>query len=362
MGTRQAQYPYDPDYAVPPGATLLDKIEELEIGKGELALRLGLSAKHVSRIIHGHEPITPETAIGLERVTGVPASFWNAREAIYRERLARIRDGENLQRDLEWLRSIPTGELCKRGFVTTTRRDVGLLRETLAFFGVSGTAAWQNYWDEFIAKVGARESPSFEARREALATWLRLGELQARDIECQPFDKSGFHGALADIRKLTRKDPKVFVPKTRRLCGDTGVALALVPELKNVPWHGASWWITPQKAIIELNLRGRKEDHFWFSFFHEAGHILRDSKKAVFINDGSKGDENEGKADAFAADFLIPADRLPEVLQVRTQEQILGLADSLGISPGIVVGRLQRETKKWNWFNNLRRTFVWTAQ
>ena len=86
--------PYDPDYAVAPGETLLEKIQELGMTQATLAKRLGLSDKHVSQIINGLEPITQKTAIGLERVTGIPARFWNNREAIYRERQAQIPMGD----------------------------------------------------------------------------------------------------------------------------------------------------------------------------------------------------------------------------------------------------------------------------
>ena len=78
---------------------------------------------------------------------------------------------------------------------------------------------------------------------------------------------------------MTTADPKVFLPQLISLCAKAGVAVALVPEMPKAPWYGASKWLTPYKAMILLNLRGKREDQFWFSFFHEAGHILHDGKK-----------------------------------------------------------------------------------
>jgi len=118
--------------------------------------------------------------------------------------------------------------------------------------------------------------------------------------------------------------------------------------------------MTPRKAVIVLNLRGKKDDQLWFSFFHEAGHILHDTKRDVFINDGSEDDHLEQKANAFARDTLIPSGRLADVLALKTETQVRKLAESLGIAPGIVAGRYQRETSQWNRFNRLKRTLAWS--
>jgi HTH-type transcriptional regulator/antitoxin HigA len=87
---KMARYHYEPDYAVPPGRTLRETIDTLGIDQRELAARAGLSAKHVNQVIKGIAPITHDTAIRLERVTGVPARMWNNLEANYREQLARL--------------------------------------------------------------------------------------------------------------------------------------------------------------------------------------------------------------------------------------------------------------------------------
>ena len=97
--------------------------------------------------------------------------------------------------------------------------------------------------------------------------------------------------------------------------------------------------------MILLNLRGKMEDRLWFSFFHEAGHVLYDSKKDLYINDGSIDDPRERKANEFAAEILIPRDRDPEIASLRAKTYAIRLADELKISPGIVAGRFQRLKK-----------------
>jgi Zn-dependent peptidase ImmA (M78 family) len=157
------------------------------------------------------------------------------------------------------------------------------------------------------------------------------------------------------------KDPEVFIPKTIHHCANSGVAQALVPEMKKVPWHGATKWLSASKAMILLNLRGKMEDQFWFSFFHEAGHVLHDSKKDLYINDGSTNDPREYKANEFAAEILIPRDRGPEIASSCTKADVIRIADELKISSGIIAGRFQYLTGKCNYFNGLKRKFWWTA-
>jgi len=161
------------------------------------------------------------------------------------------------------------------------------------------------------------------------------------------------------IRSLTTKDPEEFVPEIKKLCAESGVALSLVKEMKKVPWYGARKWLSASKATILLNLRGNGEDQFWFSFFHEAGHVLYDSKKDVYINDGSTEDPREQKANEFAEDILIPRSRNQQIASFRSKAEVLQLAEELEISPGVVVGRYQHLTKKWHYFQDLKRKFQW---
>ena len=161
------------------------------------------------------------------------------------------------------------------------------------------------------------------------------------------------------IRTLTVKNPEEFVPEMLSLCGESGVALSLIQEMSKVPWHGATKWLSASKAMILLNLRGKMEDQFWFSFFHEAGHVLNDGKKDLYINDGSIDDPREQKANEFATEILIPHERDPEIVLLRAKADVIRLANELQISPGIVVGRFQRLTEKWNYFNGFKRKFQW---
>jgi addiction module HigA family antidote len=349
---------YDPDYAVLPGDTIREQMEHYGWSQQELATRLDTSVMSLNRIFKGEQPITLETATKLERVLGAPARFWNNLELNYRERLTKLEDQKRLQTDLAWLKTIPVKELFTRGVIPESRTPVEQLNNVLAFYGVCNVKAWRDLWEQ--PAVAARRSPCFESQPGATSAWLRLGQLHAQGLNCKPFNKAGFVSVLEEARDVTNK-PDDFTTLVDT-CAACGVALVLVPEMPKAPWSGATMWLSPEKVMILLNLRGKAEDKFWFSFFHEAGHVLHDSKKDLLINDGSANDPRENRANAFAAERLIPASYNDRIRQAMTDLEIKRLATEIGISPGIVAGRYQFLTKKWSAFKPLIRSFTWMPQ
>lgn len=338
---QQERYVYEPDFAVPPGRTLQETIDALEMDQRELAKRTGLSVKHINQVIKGVASITQDTAIRLERVTGTPARMWNSLEANYRERLARLDERSRLQGSLDWLKTIPVKELMKRGKIREQPEPLGLLEEVLRFFGVADVDAWKEGWEK--PQFAFRKSPAFEGQTGPMATWLRLCELAASDVRCKPYSRARFQAALREIRSLTEAQPEEFVRAMQDQCAEAGVAVVLVPQIKGAPVSGAAKWLSPRKAMIGLNLRGRSNDRFWFSFFHEAGHVLLDSKKETYIDVDSANDPREEQANQFAANFLIPPARAGELASLSSAADVQAFARSIGIAPGIVVGRLQHE-------------------
>lgn len=360
MATLTAErYPFEPDFAVAPGETLLELIESLSMSQAELAVRAGLSAKTVNQIVQGKAPVTPETAIRLERVTGTLANFWLSLESNYRAQLSRQDESSELEAQLEWLASVPVRELLRRRAIEPAKDRVATLRAVLSFFGVSSVETWKGLW--LSPSAAFRKSRAFRGKPGAIAAWLRLGEVQAHSIRCEPFDKERFESALGVIRKLTTESPSVFEPKMRELCSASGVAVVVVPEIPGAPVCGATRWLSPDKALIQLSLRYKSDDQFWFSFFHEAGHILRHGKKLGFIEDGEGRSALEEEANAFAASFLIPREHEARLGGLKSSHAIVEFSKAIGIAPGIVVGRLQREKViAFSHCQHLKRRFEWT--
>lgn len=352
------RYPYEPEYAVAPGRTLQETIDTLGMGQRDLATRAGLSPKHINQIIQGSAPLTCETAVRLEQVTGVPARMWNNLEANYREQLAKLSEQKRLESDLAWLKKIPAAELVGHKKIDKHTDLVLTLKAVLGFFGVADVEAWNNIWLSPV--VAYRKSAVFRGQPEAIATWLRLGELEGRGIQCVPFERGKFKAALDQIRGLTVEQPEVFVSKMKTLCESAGVAVVLVPEITNASVSGATRWLTSEKAMIQLSLRYKTNDQFWFTFFHEAGHILQVGKKETFIDLNHEKGPAEDEADGFAANHLIPSNRAGELKGLKIEQAVKSFAKSIGIAPGIVVGRLQHEKIiRYDQFNGLKIRYQW---
>lgn len=342
--TANPVHPFTPDYATPPGETLRAKLEELNFTQTDLAERSGLSVKHVNQVIQGVVPLTQETAMVLERVTGTPAGVWNSLEARFRESRLREQKTQPTAEDEAWLTTLPVAELQKAGLVPRNAESADIMEGVLRFFGVADRSAWERVWSRPAAAF--KRATAFESAEGAVATWLRLGELQVRNVRTAPFDAKSFRNQLELIRSLTRELD--FSDRLRNACSSAGVALAFVPEIGKTRLSGAAWWQTPTRAVIQLSDRYKREDQFWFAFFHEAAHLLLHSKKIVFVDDGSGTGSMEGEANRFAGDVLIPPAFASRLASLATAGQVEEFADELGLCPGIVVGRLQHDNL-WAW-------------
>jgi addiction module HigA family antidote len=356
MTTTLSRQTFMPDYAVHPGTILKDTIEDMGITQESLATRIGMKAQSLSRILAGRTVISPDTAAKLELALGIPAKFWNSLQAQYHELVAKQEERERLelerQKRRDWIKQFPLTMMTKRGYIAKIKDETEQYRELLLFFGIANGVAWADQWDS--PAVAAKCSTCFETNKWHASVWIRQGERMAEKLPCAPYDERKFKNALTEIRKLTIETPDVFFRKMVELCTGAGVALALIPEVPKVPWSGATKWMMAKPLII-LNLRGKGEDRFWFSFFHEAAHVLHGSHKRLYIADKSK-DPAEVEADQFAADTLIPAKYNPRIMAAKTSANITAIAKELGIAPGIVAGRYEHLTERWTHFRGLIRS------
>ncbi len=351
---------FSPDYAIHPGEILEETLLARRIKKAEFARRCGLSDKTISLIINQKEPVTPETAIKFERVLGISAALWNNLEALYRLHLAKLAAREVLERRLKWVSRFHVKELVKRKAIETPTSKVDTLEKILAFFGVGSIEALDERFNQM--SVAYRCSPSFKSAPKAVAAWLRLGELYSEKIETNRFSKTKFRSALAKIRLLTTEEPDIYGPQMIELCKAAGVALVFLSELPKTRLSGAARWLA-DKPLIMLSLRHKTDDHLWFTFFHEAAHILYHGKKKSFIDEKGLAPEDadrlaeEKQANRFASNFLIPQREYSAFVDSDKyyENDIVAFAKSLKIAPGIVVGRLQHDDKiPFRWHNKLK--------
>ena len=257
----------------------------------------------------------------------------------------------------------PLAELKKLKFIPSFTEPKDTARALLSFFGVVDLDIVPTLY-EGIA-LSFKKSLAHSPDNYALYAWLRQGELQANEVSCAPYDKGRFLQSLKKIKQLITESHEVFLPGIVELCAQAGVAVAFVPEVKGCRSYGVSRWLSPDKGLIMLSLRQKSDDHLWFTFFHEAAHILLHRKKSIYIDliDGSSGIAEEQQANKFAAEFLIDSKSYEVLIGAFkvTEHVIRHFAAEQNLTPGIVLGRLQHDgIIPYNSFlNKLKIYYTW---
>jgi HTH-type transcriptional regulator/antitoxin HigA len=354
---------YQPEYVTPPGLTLADLLEERGIRQNELAVRMDVTPKFINEIIAGKASISPSTALSLERTLDVPADFWLGRDAHYQASRARASAQAELAAQAAWLDELPIKEMVKFGWIRKCSTAWAQVAECLRFFSVTSAAAWREQYVKRVRGAAAwRISEQVKHAEGAIATWLRQGEIEAMQSECAPFDRELMIRALKDVRALTlEEDPQKFIPELQKMLSACGVVVAFVRAPKGCPASGAVRWIAPQKALVQLSLRYKTNDHLWFTFFHECGHLLLHGKKMLFLEGSSMTGDDEEEANVFARERLIPQEKFEAFKLVSpSSESIEEFAKRIGIAAGIVLGRMQKEELvPWSKFNDLKVRYLW---
>ena len=355
---------FAPDWISAPGETIADLLEERGWSQADFATRTGFTKKHVHLLLQGKASISEDTALRLERVLGSSARFWMNLETQYREQLLRRESIALLAQDVGWLKELPLSDMVKFGWVEKAANKAQQVYVCLRYWGVASVSAWRAQYEQPVAAY--RASDKLTRIPAAVSAWLRQGEREAEKIRCGEFNREKFEAALQSIKVLTvEHHPEKFLPELIAYCAQAGVALALAPAPKGCPVSGATKWLSSNKALIMLSLRGKSDDKLWFTFFHEAGHLLKHGKKLTFLDilgeDGLNPEEEE-QADSFARDFLINSARYRIFCEngLFTEAAIRAFARQEGVSPGIVVGRLQFDRRLgWERLNKLKVTYRW---
>jgi HTH-type transcriptional regulator / antitoxin HigA len=349
---------FQPDWTSPPGDTLADILDERGLSRGEFARLIGWKPEHVEDLLQGRIRITTEVAQQLVAVVGASTAFWAARETQYRNDLTRLRDQEAVQ----WLRGLPLKDMIRFGWIKPAPKPE-LMETCLRFFDVPDLHNWQLSYRDVLSAAAFRTSATFESKDAAVAAWLRQGEIESASIDCKPWDAERFRQVLLSIRRLTRKkDPTYFIPELRKSCSVCGVAVVVLPAPAGCRASGATRFISPAKGLLLLSFRHLSDDHFWFTFFHEAGHLLLHKHSGVFLEGPSTAQtKEEEEANEFAARFLVPPEFQRGLLALGADpKKVIKFAKGIGISAGVVVGQLQHYRRiRRDQLNSLKRRFTW---
>ncbi|MBI3365989.1 MAG: ImmA/IrrE family metallo-endopeptidase [Ignavibacteriae bacterium] len=349
---------FQPNWASAPGDTIADILEERKLSVIEFAEHMSQTIEDANDLLQGRATITMAVARRLERVLGASVEFWMSRDFQYREDISKLRAA-----DKKWIRELPLGDMIRFGWLKSVPHPTDEVNACLRFFDVPSVSAWYEKYASLRERVAFRTSPSFDSRPAAVATWLRRGEILAEDTQCRPWNENRFQTTLTAIRSLTRrKDPSSFIPELQRHCAESGVAVIVVRAPSGCRASGATQFLSREKALLLLSFRHLTDDHFWFSFFHEAGHLLLHGKARLFLEDiDSPTMTEEQQANEFAARALVPIEFQPALLKLPADgRKVIKFAVNIGVSPGIIVGQLQHFNRiRRDQLNKLKRRFTW---
>lgn len=351
---------FRPNWASAPGDTISDILRERNLTESEFARQLGRPLEDARNLLQGRSTITLAIARRLERALGSSVEFWMARDFQYRESVARLRADHE-----EWLAGLPVGDIIRFGWIKPVPHPADEVNACLRFFDMPSVGAWREAYADLQQMVAYRTSPSLDSRPGAVAAWLRQGEIEANAITCDPWNADRLQEALPLIRALTReKDPQQFVPELQKICAACGVAVAIVRAPSGCRASGATRFLTSGKALLMLSFRYLTDDHFWFTFFHEVGHLLLHDKRRFFLEglDAISVTEEE-EANNFSANCLVPSEFRSEMLSLPPHaREVMRFARRVGVAPGIVVGQLQHYKRiRHNQLNRLKRRYQWES-
>lgn len=323
-----------------PGSYIEEIIEELNINQEEFAERLGVSAKTISKLVNGMDSISKEIALKLSKLTGVSFETWMKLQLKYDLKVNEIEEQRLLDNEALICEQIDFNYFKVNHFVENGRYNkIDKIKELRQVLKIADL----NYLKKFNQQVSYRNTKDFNLKTTINSNvLLEIATHLAKDMTDIKFNKSRLKKVLPQIRELTLKSEESFYTELEELLLSCGIVLIGLPSLKNAGLNGATKRYKNGSVLLLLTDKNKQSDIFWFSLFHELGHIL-EGEFYSDLGEVAHYEEKESRADRFARDILIPEAEYRQYLKDENlnKQSILDFADKIGIHPSIIVGRLQ---------------------
>lgn len=334
------------DLIIHPGETIADVLEERGITQSELSSRTGVSAAYVSNVIAGKKGISANFAMGLEYALRVPKSFWLNLQANYESDLLEINEVQTITEEerlaREDLKDIVKYLRKKEMMPVRENRDDSIisLRKVLQISNIANLK-------EMIPAGAFRMSTNATINPYVLGAWIRLCQLAGDGkVISTKFDKKYMNDLINDMKHIMCKENGNLQKALNDTLEKYGIIFSVARNFRGAPVHGYISQKEDGKYEMVLTIRGAFADIFWFSLFHEIGHIVNGDigKNLKFLDDGSDNDK-ETAADFFASNMLLSPESYELFIRKRdfSIEAIRKYAESQNVMPYIVIGRLQKE-------------------
>lgn len=336
-----------------PGYYVKDYMEDQGITQNELAKRLQTSSKNISALINGKTSLSDEMVQNLSIVFGTSTTLWLNLNKKYIEKKIEINYQKELDYECSLVRLLKYKYWVDLGLVKPTKYASEKVYELQRYFKVSSLDVLKE--KDFLVQYRTGIANVSDKNVINANAWVQTAINIGSEIEVHPFDKKKLSNAIPEIRNMTVQKPSTFYPRLKELLASCGVALVLLPTLTSSGVNGAVKWLGKDKVVLALNDRRKYADTFWFSLFHELGHVMQQRIKVLMIceknnkvlESNDKIDQLESEADNFAQETLIhEADYqsfIDKSLREFSSRSIKAFSEQINIQPGIVVGRLQKD-------------------
>ena len=343
--------------AVHPGYYLNEYLEETGLTQDEFSKRLGISGKQVSLILAGSASITPDIAHKLSNLIGTSPDMWLNLQNRYDIYKINKEAQEQFEEEKKIYKMIDKNFLITLGII----EEKDNIQEAIPKLRIASLVSSLTVHSKYDIHSFYRTSTSREESIKNIVcknVWVSIASNIARKEEVGEFNEKKLVDSINIFRSMTLKNMSDFYPELKKTLSECGVIFVLLPTLKNSNINGVVRWIGNNKVMMALNTWGAYNDKFWFSFFHELKHVLQKHKRKMIVNDDNAMESIiECEADNFAKEILIPSESLDK-LTGYDEESIRKFSTSIGIHPGIVVGRLQKEGKiEYSKFNYLKEKY-----
>lgn len=256
--------------AIPPGTTIKEQLADRGMKQKEFAVRMGMSEKHISRLINGEVQLTIEMARKLEMVLGVPTQFWCNLESLYREDLAKVNEENTMDEDIEIAKNMPYEEMAKHGWIIDVTKKTERVVHLRKYFELAELKYLQT---TLVPKIACRKLSEKEKDDCALIAWAQKARLEARKIETKPIDIERLKEILPVLRKKLELDPNELHAQVKELLANCGIAIVFLPDMSKFFLHGATF-LDGNKIVVGLTMCGKDKNEFGLSLFHELAHII----------------------------------------------------------------------------------------
>lgn len=346
---------------VHPGETVKEVLDEKEMSQEELAIRTGYSPKHISEVVRGKKDISSEFANRLEYALGIHAGFWMNLQSNYDKEVFKINSLNNIdEKEFSILKELKEViKFCEEEKIIecNSKKEITILNMR-KFLNLNNLCSIPSLP---IQQVAFRGSKTNKVNIYVLYAWQKMCEYFTNKIKINSiYDIEKLKTKYEDIKQTMFLPANDMVSELKKIFAECGIVFEVVQHFTGAPVQG---FIQKKKnkVILCMTIRQAFSDIFWFTLFHEIGHLINDDFANQYIDYQFNESKEEEEADRFARNTLINENDYNIFIKNGNINinKIKEFANSQHVIPGIVIGRIQKDINNYSYMTKYRERYKW---